>query len=165
MLALIGLSQGVGRVLATILFKVNESDAKSRIFTHDLTLILAGLSVLLSTVLCDSLLSCSVFSITFGTLYGFNANLRSLFIYDIIGLEWSDDSLFCCISLAQAIGASVGIPIAGLIYDMTKSYLNVFYFSGVCLIFSGLMLTPGRNFRNSCSGSIKRFNKYYFQRK
>ena len=40
-------------------------------------------------------------------------NLRSLVIYDIAGLEWSDDSLFFYILLSQSIGAFIGIPIAG----------------------------------------------------
>lgn len=62
--------QGLGRIISTIIYKVNESNAKSRIFAHDLTLILAGCSVLLSTVLCDTLFSCSMFAIAFGLLFG-----------------------------------------------------------------------------------------------
>ena len=46
-------------------------------------------------------------------ILGFNLNLRSLVVYDIAGLEWSDDSLFFYILLSQSIGAFIGIPIAG----------------------------------------------------
>ena len=69
-LGLIGVSQGLGRIISTIIYKVNESNPKSRIFAHDLTLILAGLSVLMSTVLCDTPFSCCVFAIAFGSLFG-----------------------------------------------------------------------------------------------
>ena len=34
-------------------------------------------------------------------------------IYDIVGLEWSDDSLFFFIVISQAVGAFIGIPVAG----------------------------------------------------
>lgn len=46
-------------------------------------------------------------------LIGFNLALRSMVAYDMGGLEWSDDSLFFYVILAQSVGAFIGIPVAG----------------------------------------------------
>ena len=43
---------------------------------------------------------------------GFNLNLRTVMIYDMMALEWSDDSLFCFTLFSQAIGILIGLPIA-----------------------------------------------------
>jgi hypothetical protein len=57
---------------------------------------------------------------------GFALNLRTIFIYDIIGLEWSDDSLFFVMAVSQALGASFGLPIAGKIKHTIQASLAVF---------------------------------------
>ena len=44
---------------------------------------------------------------------GFNSNLRSTFVYDILGLNWSDDCLFIYANVAQGLGVLSGLPVAG----------------------------------------------------
>lgn len=162
---LIILMQGFGRFFSTFLFKCNESSAKSRIFTYNLILICLGFSVLCSTVLCDTVFSLTMFAIIFGLLYGFNSNLRSTFIYDVLGLNWSDDCLFAYASFSQSLGVLIGLPFAGLIYDITDNYLCVFYLSGICFIISGLILVPGKKLTIQYSNAYKALNRFYFQRK
>ena len=40
-------------------------------------------------------------------------------IYDMMALEWSDDSLFCFTLFSQAIGIFIGLPIASMIYILS----------------------------------------------
>lgn len=112
-LCLIGLSCGLGRIVSTISYKVNESHSKGRIFAYVLTLFLSSCFLFSSVFLCTTLFSFSMFAIAFGICLGFNFNLRTLFLYDIIGLEWSDDGLFFYGTLVQALGIFFGLPLAG----------------------------------------------------
>jgi hypothetical protein len=69
-LSLIGFMGGLGRLVSTLSYKVNESNAKSRIFAYTLTVLLTGASVFVCTVLCDTVFSFAMFAITFGLLFG-----------------------------------------------------------------------------------------------
>jgi len=61
---------GLSRLFAIVVFRCNESTSKSRIFTHNLTMVLMGLTVLAATVICDTVFSLTMFAIVFGSLYG-----------------------------------------------------------------------------------------------
>ena len=61
---------GFGRIISTIVYKVNESNAKNRIFSYVLTLLLIGGSLIVSTFLCDTVFSFAMFAIAFGCLFG-----------------------------------------------------------------------------------------------
>ncbi|RNA15732.1 Monocarboxylate transporter 7, partial [Brachionus plicatilis] len=187
-LCLIGLSCGLGRIVSTISYKVNESNARGRIFAYVLTLFLISGALFVSVFLCTTLFSFSMFGIAFGIFLGFNLNLRTLFLYDIVGLEWSDDSLFFYGTLVQALGLFFGVPLAetsiindgllpivcdqlvtnyvtSFIYDYSGSVVNVIYTSSILFFLSGFILLPGRNLRSYCTNSIKSLNKFYLQRK
>ena len=69
-LSLIGFMMGIGRIISLIAYRVNESNAKNRIFSYTLTLFLSGLTLICSTYLCDTLFSFTVFSIFFGVVLG-----------------------------------------------------------------------------------------------
>lgn len=43
---------------------------------------------------------------------GLNANLRSTFVYDALGLNWSDDGFFAYACISQALGVLIGLPLA-----------------------------------------------------
>lgn len=64
------LVQGFGRVFSTLLYRCNESTAKGRIYTYNLTLVCLGIATLCATVLCDTVFSLTMFAIIFGSLYG-----------------------------------------------------------------------------------------------
>ena len=70
MLSMIGIMIGFGRIISVVSYRVNKSDSKSRIFAYVLTLILAGLSLICSIFLCDTVFSFVIFSISFGFLSG-----------------------------------------------------------------------------------------------
>jgi hypothetical protein len=69
-LSMVGLMIGIGRIISSITYKVNVSNAKNRIFSYNLTLILSGLTLISSTYLCDTLFSFTFFSTMFGILLG-----------------------------------------------------------------------------------------------
>ncbi len=69
-LALMGLMVGFGRFVSTLSYKVNESNPKSRVFAYTLSVLMTGVCVLVSTVLCDSVFSFAMFAISFGLLLG-----------------------------------------------------------------------------------------------
>jgi hypothetical protein len=49
----------------------------------------------------------------FNFFIGFNLCLRSVYLYDIIGLDWNDDSLFSVLTIGQALAVLFGLPAAG----------------------------------------------------
>lgn len=69
-LALLGLMVGIGRLVSTVAYKVNTSNAKSRIFAYVLTVLLNGICVLSATLLCDTFFSFSMLALTVGILIG-----------------------------------------------------------------------------------------------
>lgn len=69
-LALLGFMVGIGRLVSTVTYKVNTSNAKSRIFAYVLTVLLDGVCVLSSTLLCDTFFSFCMLAITLGILFG-----------------------------------------------------------------------------------------------
>jgi hypothetical protein len=164
-LSWLGFMAGLGRLISTITYKVNQdSTPKSRIFSYVLTTILLGLLVLVCTLLCDTNFSFSMFGIVFGVLTGFSLNLRTLLVYDIMGLEWSDDSLFCYMLLSHAFGSSFGLCVASFLYDLYRSYLYLMYYASACFLVSGLVLTPGRDLRKYCESYLKPLNRFYLQK-
>lgn len=74
-LGLLGLACGLGRLVSTVAYKVNASNVKSRIFAYVLTVLLAGIVILSSTLLCDTYFSFCMFAITFGVLTGISLTL------------------------------------------------------------------------------------------
>ena len=109
-------------------------------FAYNFSIILVGILTFMSTF-CESLFAFTIFSMAFGGLLGenaflkpktnlskinfsffffliigFNFSLRSAYLYDIIGLDWNDDSLFSVITLGQSITVLIGLPLTGMIF-------------------------------------------------
>ena len=113
-------------------------------------------------------------------------------LYDLLGLEWCDDSLSSLGLLSQSFGAFLGLPLAGKqpetrpklnrtlfqstcrhfsglmldIYQMDPSQMSyIFYLAGSCLMAAFLILTPGRDLKKHLSVSYKQINRYYIQKR
>lgn len=120
----------------------------------------------------------------FGFFKGFNLSLRSSFIYDVVGLECSDDSLFCILLIGPGLGLTTGVPLAGilefkrfftclninyfyllgLLYDSYKEFNYVFYFAALALLASCFLTMMGKQLRTFCICSYKSFNKKFLQK-
>ncbi len=121
---------------------------------------------------------------------GLNANLRSTFVYDVLGLNWSDDGFFAYACISQAFGILIGLPVAGnfqslcsslhstvfssirilllfsgLVYDHFKNYYHMMYMSGISFILAGLVMSPVQNATLYFTSAYKALNRFYFQRK
>jgi hypothetical protein len=96
---------------------------------------------------------------------GFNSSLRPIFIYDIVGMEWSDDSFFSFLLISQSIGVTSGLIISAFIYDSISRAEYIFYLAGGCLVLGGLMMVPGRKLRSHFKKSYIKINRYYLRRR
>jgi len=65
-------------------------------------------------------------------------SITSLLLVDLLGLEKMTNS-FGILIMFQGIATAVGPPLAGKIYDGSKSYLMSFVFTGVTIALSGAM--------------------------
>ena len=102
-------------------------------FAYNFSIILIGILTFMSTF-CGSLFSFTLFAMAFGGLLGnwlkrdfqvfifysffiidlgFNLCLRSVYLYEVIGLDWNDDSLFSVLTIGQSLSVLFGLPAAG----------------------------------------------------
>ena len=65
-------------------------------------------------------------------------SITSLLLVDLLGLEKMTNS-FGILIMFQGMATAVGPPLSGKIYDMTKSYVLSFMFTGVTIAVSGAM--------------------------
>ena len=75
LVCVVGFMTGVGRIVSLIVYKVNESNPKNRVFSYTLTLLLNGVNLIVATYLCDTVFSFMVFAAAFGALIGKNTNV------------------------------------------------------------------------------------------
>lgn len=77
----------------------------------------------------------SVFGFTIGAYVG----LTSVILVDLLGLEKLTNA-FGLLLLFQGLASLIGPPLAGFLFDITKSYNPAFILAGVNILFSGLIL-------------------------
>ena len=71
-------------------------------------------------------------------MLGGYVSITSLLLVDLLGLEKMTNS-FGILIMFQGMATAVGPPLAGLIYDSSKSYVMSFIFTGVTIAASGAM--------------------------
>lgn len=77
----------------------------------------------------------SVFGFTIGAYVG----LTSVILVDLLGMEKLTNA-FGLLLLFQGIASLIGPPMAGTLYDYTKSYSPGFVLAGVTIAISGVVL-------------------------
>lgn len=75
----------------------------------------------------------------FLTSVGALVGLTSVILVDLLGIDKLTNA-FGLLLLFQGIGSFIGPPIAGFMFDETKSYTLSFLFAGCSMVFSGLIL-------------------------
>lgn len=137
LIAIMGLLNTVGRVIFGWL-----ADRKNvnRLFMYNTVLVLCGIFCILSCF-CTSFISLAVYAGFYGFLIGVYVCLTPVVLVDLLGLEKLSNA-FGVVLFFQGLGAVVGTPIAGKIFDMTNNYDLSFHFVGICILISGLMLYP-----------------------
>lgn len=67
--------------------------------------------------------------------------LRSIIAVDLMGIEKLTNA-FGILMLFQGLAAVVGTPIAGALYESTKSFDYSFYFAGTLITLSAVLCYP-----------------------
>jgi len=139
LLSVVGISNTIGRVLFGF-----TSDhpivRRRRLFVYNGALTVCGVATVLS-IYATTYYSMMVYSAVFGVTIGAYVTLTSVLLVDLLGLEKLTNS-FGILLLFQGVATLGGPPLAGSLYDMTKSYTIPFVVVGTCLAISGLMLFP-----------------------
>ncbi|XP_044248906.1 monocarboxylate transporter 14 [Drosophila takahashii] len=81
------------------------------------------------------------FAVFFGICIACFSALRSLIAVELIGLEKLTNA-YGFLMLFQGLAATVGSPIAGVLYDSTGSYNAAFYFAGGLILLSAFLCYP-----------------------
>lgn len=80
--------------------------------------------------------------ITYSCLFGFIVSayvcLTSILLSDLLGVERLTNS-FGILVVARGISSLLGTPLAGIVFDMTQSYIAAFIFAGSLIVISGLI--------------------------
>jgi MFS family permease len=135
LLSIIGFANTIGRI---ILGYYSDKPYVNRLMVYNACLTICGTSTALS-VLCFDFWSMSVYTMFYGFTIGAYVGLTSVILVDLLGLE-NLTNAFGLLLLFQGVASFVGPPIAGALYDLTKSYTPGFIVAGVTIAFSGLIL-------------------------
>lgn len=84
-------------------------------------------------------MSLMVYSVVFGFTIGAYVGLTSVILVDLLGLEKLTNA-FGLLLLFQGIASLLGAPVAGLLYDLTKTYVPGILMAGIMIALSGVML-------------------------
>ncbi|XP_039288052.1 monocarboxylate transporter 10 isoform X1 [Nilaparvata lugens] len=139
----IGVTSGLGRL---IFGKIADYPRINRVYLQQLSFFLIG-SVTMLMVVCPSFSLLVVCVLTMGLFDGCFISLLGPIAFDLCGHDGAGQAIgfllgFCSFPL------TIGPPIAGLIYDHTKSYSIPFFLAGIPPILGAALL-----FMVSCSTS------------
>ncbi|XP_028165824.1 monocarboxylate transporter 10 isoform X2 [Ostrinia furnacalis] len=133
----IGVSNIVGRIMCGLMSSMPKV---SPLWLNNIALSLGGIATMLSG-LCYHDAYQFGYTVVFGLAVACFASLRSILVVEYLGLEQLTNC-FGLFLLFQGLGALLGNPIAGILYDQTKSYDISFYVSGGFLLLSAVMCYP-----------------------
>ncbi|XP_052784506.1 monocarboxylate transporter 12-B-like [Mya arenaria] len=146
LLSVVGITNTIARVLFGFL-----SDRKwvNRFLLYSTALIICGCSTVAAPFM-KSFWSLVLYSTLFGVFSGVTVSLTSVLLTDIVGIEKLSDA-FGMTSFISGISVFAGPPIAGLLYDISGSYMVPYVGAGVTIAASGaiLLLIPLLDMRSN----------------
>lgn len=107
---------------------------------------ISGLSMI-SIPLSTNNLVIAIQSAIYGFSISANYSLVSVILVELISLD-SFTAAYGMLLLVQGFGSLVGPPIAGWLFDLFGSYNYAFYFIGITILLSGLLVIPVGNKKN-----------------
>lgn len=134
-LSVIGIANTVGRI---VLGYISDKTWVNRLWVYNTCLTLCGIATALSCF-CSDFYSLVVYASIYGFLIGAYVGLTSVILVDLLGLDKLTNA-FGLLLLFQGIASLIGPPIAGVLYDVLKSYDPGFMVAGVTIALSGLIL-------------------------
>ncbi|KAJ8716545.1 hypothetical protein PYW07_003172 [Mythimna separata] len=133
----IGVANIVGRLMCGL---VSSMPKVSPMWVTNIALTMGGLATMFSNF-CFATWFQYGYCVLFGLSVACFAALRSIVVVEYLGLERLTNC-FGLFLLFQGLGALIGAPIAGMLYDATASYAVSFYVSGGFILLSALMCYP-----------------------
>ncbi|XP_078698498.1 monocarboxylate transporter 10-like [Branchiostoma floridae x Branchiostoma belcheri] len=131
----LGAASGVGRL---VFGKISDLPSIGRIRLQQVGLFLMGVSSLL-VPLCSVFPALIVMAVCLGLFDGALMATLGPASIDLVGPRDASQALGFTLGLA-CLPLMAGMPIAGQIYDMTLSYNGAYYFGGVPLILSAVIM-------------------------
>uniref|UniRef100_A0A7G3ARK1 Putative monocarboxylate transporter n=1 Tax=Lutzomyia longipalpis TaxID=7200 RepID=A0A7G3ARK1_LUTLO len=135
LLATIGIANTIGRI---ILGYLSDKPWVNRLGVYNTCLTICGIATALS-IFCLDFTSLMVYSVVFGFTIGAYVGLTSVILVDLLGLDKLTNA-FGLLLLFQGIASLVGPPLAGWLYDVTKTYTPAFLMAGITIAVSGVVL-------------------------
>ncbi|XP_073683401.1 monocarboxylate transporter 9a [Garra rufa] len=134
LVSIVAMATGIGKLILGVLADMRWVNS---LYLYALTLIGTGVALLLIPV-CKSYLCLQVLSAVIGFFSG-NWSLTSYITTKIVGIERLSQAhgILMCFG---GFGITLGPPVVGWYFDWTGSYDLAFYFSGTCVLVSGLFL-------------------------
>ncbi|KAI8779594.1 uncharacterized protein LOC106064073 [Biomphalaria glabrata] len=137
LISIIGITNTIGRIVCGWLA---DRPYISPLHMNNAALLIAGITVLLCPLATGEVFL-AVLAACLGVCLAVFVSLRTILLVDLLGLEMLTKS-FGLLILFQGVAAFIGAPIAGKVFDSTKSIDNCFYLAGSLTILSGLLMIP-----------------------
>ncbi|XP_070575100.1 monocarboxylate transporter 13-like [Ptychodera flava] len=145
LVSIFGLATMIGRLLIPIVLLLTKKFTTS-IKTYAFALFLSGLCNLFSP-LAMNYETYTAYAFFYGIFIGLHLGMQPQIALDVLGPEMVTAGTGI-LTFFMAIGALIGPPIGGYIYDVTGNYDNSFYFYGSLLCFGGLVMFVSEPFTN-----------------
>lgn len=132
---------GVTNIVARILCGwISDRPQANALMINNAALIAAGLATAIVPH-CRSYFMLCFYCVIFGMGTACFASLRSVICVELLGLEKLTNA-YGLLLLFMGIASLVGSPLAGFLFDQTKSFNVSFYFMGAMVAFSGILGLP-----------------------
>uniref|UniRef100_A0A1B0AM52 Major facilitator superfamily (MFS) profile domain-containing protein n=1 Tax=Glossina palpalis gambiensis TaxID=67801 RepID=A0A1B0AM52_9MUSC len=133
----IGLVNTIARVLCG---SISSFPSVKPLLLNNVAITAGGIATMFSGVVITPATQWT-FAVLFGVCIACFSALRSIIAVEMIGLEKLTNA-FGFLMLFQGLAATVGSPIAGVLFDMTGSYDVSFYFAGGLILLSAFLCYP-----------------------
>nr|XP_028585149.1 monocarboxylate transporter 9-like isoform X1 [Podarcis muralis]XP_028585150.1 monocarboxylate transporter 9-like isoform X1 [Podarcis muralis]XP_028585151.1 monocarboxylate transporter 9-like isoform X1 [Podarcis muralis]XP_028585152.1 monocarboxylate transporter 9-like isoform X1 [Podarcis muralis]XP_028585153.1 monocarboxylate transporter 9-like isoform X1 [Podarcis muralis]XP_028585154.1 monocarboxylate transporter 9-like isoform X1 [Podarcis muralis] len=159
LISVIGIMTAIGKLVLGILA---DFEWINTLYLYVLTLILTSVALVLIPF-AQNYITLAILSGVLGFLTG-NWSIFPYVTTKTVGIEKLTHA-YGILMFFAGLGNSLGPPIVGWFYDWTKSYDIAFYFSGLCVLFGGLLLLvaalPCWNTRNGSNQAEKPLPNIY----
>ncbi|XP_002033812.2 monocarboxylate transporter 3 [Drosophila sechellia] len=138
-----GVLSGIGVVntfARIVCGSISSFPAVKPLWLNNIALTAGGIATLCSGIVIDTATQWT-FALFFGICIACFSALRSLIAVELIGLEKLTNA-YGFLMLFQGLAATFGSPIAGGLYEMTRSHNAAFYFAGALILLSAFLCYP-----------------------
>ncbi|KAL3847025.1 hypothetical protein ACJMK2_017961 [Sinanodonta woodiana] len=130
-----GIANTIGRVMFGFL---SDLPCVNRLYLYSAAVVICGVASTLIPLL-DSFPLLVTYACIFGAFSGVTITLTSVVLVDLVGIDLLSEA-FGISNMVAGVTSLAGPPLAGWIFDETKSYTISFLMTGIAIAVSGLIL-------------------------